>query len=157
MQKSHFQSCSLKIFLRGNSSFFIYHDLKLLRTHKQGESPFGVQVVIKTWFLQLFIINEFMERNWKGKLCWSILQLKYGCLHILTVHNIKEKMEEAFVKFVLFVQDDNGKGNFIRKQRKGGGVVLHLSVSVQGPGCFHYCGIQGKNASLRSNFQRPSI
>ena len=62
-----------------------------------------------------------MERNWKGKLCWSILQLKYGCLHILTVHNIKEKMEEAFVKFVLFVQDDNGKGNFIRKQRKGGG------------------------------------
>ena len=50
-------------------------------------------------------------------------------------------MEEAFVKFVLFVQDDNGKGNFIRKQRKGGGVVLHLSVSVQGPGCFHYCGI----------------
>ena len=62
-----------------------------------------------------------MERNWKGKLCWSILQLKYGCLHILTVHNIKEKMEEAFVKFVLFVQDDNGKGNFIRKQRKRGG------------------------------------
>lgn len=31
-------------------------------------------------------------------------------------------MEEAFVKFVLFVQDDNGKGNFIRKQRKRGGV-----------------------------------
>ena len=30
-------------------------------------------------------------------------------------------MEEAFVKFVLFVQDDNGKGNFIRKQRKRGG------------------------------------
>ena len=54
----------------------------------------------------------------------------------------RKKMEEAFVKFVLFVQDGNGKGNFIRKQRKrGGGVVLHLSVSVQGPGCFHYCGI----------------
>lgn len=50
-------------------------------------------------------------------------------------------MEEAFVKFVLFVQDGNGKGNFIRKQRKREGVVLHLSVSVQGPGCFHYCGI----------------
>lgn len=30
-------------------------------------------------------------------------------------------MEEAFVKFVLFVQDGNGKGNFIRKQRKRGG------------------------------------
>lgn len=53
----------------------------------------------------------------------------------------RKKMEEAFVKFVLFVQDGNGKGNFIRKQRKRGGVVLHLSVSVQGPGCFHYCGI----------------
>ena len=32
-------------------------------------------------------------------------------------------MEEAFVKFVLFVQDDNGKGNFIRKQRNRGGGV----------------------------------
>ena len=30
-------------------------------------------------------------------------------------------MEEAFVKFVLFVQDGNGKGNLIRKQRKRGG------------------------------------
>ena len=69
-----------------------------------------------------------MERNWKGKLCWSILQLKYGCLHILTVHNIKEKMEEAFVKFVLFVQDDNGKGNFIRKQRKRGGGWYSISL-----------------------------
>lgn len=71
-----------------------------------------------------------MERNWKGKLCWSILQLKYGCLHILTVHNIKEKMEEAFVKFVLFVQDDNGKGNFIRKQRKRGGGTPSLCFST---------------------------
>lgn len=61
-------------------------------------------------------------------------------------------MEEAFVKFVLSVQDGNGKGNFIRKQRKRGGVVLHFSFSVQGPGCFHYCGIWGKNASVRSNF-----
>ena len=36
------------------------------------------------------------------------------------------KMEEAFVKFVLFVQDDNGKGNFIRKQRKGGWYSISL-------------------------------
>ena len=156
MQNSHSPELLFEDIFKRKQLFFFYHDQKILRTHKQGESPIVVQVVIKTWFLQLFIINEFMERNWKGKLCWSILQLKYGCLHILTVHNIKEKMEEAFVKFVLFVQDDNGKGNFIRKQRKRGGVVLHLSVSVQGPGCFHYCGIQGKNASLRSNFQRPS-
>ena len=122
MQNSHSPELLFEdIFKRKQLFFFFYHDQKILRTHKQGESPFGVQVVIKTWFLQLFIINEFMERNWKGKLCWCILQLKYGCLHILTVHNIKEKMEEAFVKFVLFVQDDNGKGNFIRKQRKRGG------------------------------------
>ena len=37
-------------------------------------------------------------------------------------------MEEAFVKFVLFVQDDNGKGNFIRKQRKRGGGWYSISL-----------------------------
>lgn len=37
-------------------------------------------------------------------------------------------MEEAFVKFVLFVQDDNGKGNFIRKQRKIGGGWYSISL-----------------------------
>ena len=40
----------------------------------------------------------------------------------------RKKMEEAFVKFVLFVQDGNGKGNFIRKQRKRGGGWYSISL-----------------------------
>ena len=55
-------------------------------------------------------------------------------------------MEEAFVKFVLFVQDDNGKGNFIRKQRKrGGGGWYSISLfQYRDPGASTIVEFRGK-------------
>lgn len=60
-------------------------------------------------------------------------------------------MEEAFVKFVLFVQNGNGKGNFIRKQRKRGGGTPSLCFST-GTWVLPLLWNLGENASLRSNF-----